>query len=238
MILGARTGAWAKSGGDWVNPYVTDGMVAMWDGEWNAGGGVHDLSATKWKELISGTDCESVGTPTWGDKFFRSTSNKNSAYFNSFCPDTINAPGHTVEIVSEKRTDSRGVIWGSYGINGANGSNFEYYRSHKYFRAYYNASPDIRSDSYTFPIGVTKYFAACRDGDEYSIKDGEGRKLASTETAVRNLKQSVMRIGTDSRTLSMCFDGDIFCIRVYNRALTTEEIAHNYAIDKARFNLP
>ena len=237
MMLGARTGAWAKAGG-WVNPYVTDGMVAMWDGEWNAGGGVHDLSATKWKELISGTDCEAVGTPTWGDKFFRSTSHNNSAYFNSFCPDTTNAPGHTVEIVSKKRTNLRGVIWGSYSITGANGVNFEYHSDYSYFRSYYFGSPDIRSDFHTFPIGVTKYFAACRDGDEYSIKDGEGRKLASINTNARNFKQSVMRIGTDSRTNYMCFDGDIFCIRVYNRALTADEIAANYAIDKARFGLP
>ena len=30
---------------------------------------------------------------------------------------------------------------------------------------------------------------------------------------------------------------DYYCIRLYSRALTAEEIAHNYAIDKARFNL-
>ena len=50
MMIGARTAAWAKSGG-WVNPYVPDGLVAMWDGEWNAGGGVHDPNATVWKDL-------------------------------------------------------------------------------------------------------------------------------------------------------------------------------------------
>ena len=32
------------AGGGWKNPYVTDGLVAMWDGEWNVGGGV--ISAT------------------------------------------------------------------------------------------------------------------------------------------------------------------------------------------------
>lgn len=29
-----------------------------------------------------------------------------------------------------------------------------------------------------------------------------------------------------------------YCFRVYNRTLTDEEIAHNYAVDKERFNLP
>ena len=31
---------------------------------------------------------------------------------------------------------------------------------------------------------------------------------------------------------------NIYSLRVYNRPLTAEEIAHNYTVDKARFNLP
>ena len=34
------------------------------------------------------------------------------------------------------------------------------------------------------------------------------------------------------------FRGKVFNVRIYSRALTAEEIAYNYAIDKARFNLP
>ena len=34
------------------------------------------------------------------------------------------------------------------------------------------------------------------------------------------------------------FFGEIFNIRIYSRVLTADEIAANYAIDKARFNLP
>ena len=30
-------GAWGI-GRPWTNPYVTDGLVAMWDAEWNVGG--------------------------------------------------------------------------------------------------------------------------------------------------------------------------------------------------------
>lgn len=33
------------------NPYITSGLVAMWDGEWNAAVGVHDPNATIWKDL-------------------------------------------------------------------------------------------------------------------------------------------------------------------------------------------
>ena len=41
MMLGARTAAWAKYGYA-AKDYVQDGLVAMWDGEWNAGAGIHD----------------------------------------------------------------------------------------------------------------------------------------------------------------------------------------------------
>jgi len=34
------------------------------------------------------------------------------------------------------------------------------------------------------------------------------------------------------------FRGKIYCVRLYSRALTADEIAANYAIDKIRFNLP
>ena len=32
--------------------------------------------------------------------------------------------------------------------------------------------------------------------------------------------------------------GTVYGCRMYSRALTAEELAHNYAVDKARFNLP
>ena len=38
----------------WKNPYVTDGLVAMWDGTWNAPGGVHDCDSAVILELVSG----------------------------------------------------------------------------------------------------------------------------------------------------------------------------------------
>jgi hypothetical protein len=34
------------------------------------------------------------------------------------------------------------------------------------------------------------------------------------------------------------FVGEVCALRLYSRALTADEIAHNYAVDKERFNLP
>ena len=54
---------------EWVNPYVTDGLVAMWDGEWNAGGGVHDPNATVWKDLVGNRDATLTGDISWGANY-------------------------------------------------------------------------------------------------------------------------------------------------------------------------
>ena len=48
----------------WQNPYVTDGLLAMWDGRWNAPGGVHDCNSTNIFELVSGKNEVLEGTIT------------------------------------------------------------------------------------------------------------------------------------------------------------------------------
>ena len=52
--LGAASSIARSSAKSFENPYITDGLVAMFDGEWNAGFGKHNLSATSWKDLVSG----------------------------------------------------------------------------------------------------------------------------------------------------------------------------------------
>ena len=38
MILAARNAYWVWEN-PWKNPYITDGLISMWDGQWNVGGG-------------------------------------------------------------------------------------------------------------------------------------------------------------------------------------------------------
>lgn len=52
-LLGKNIFFWVQKAGGWTNPYVTDGLIAQYDGEWNAGGGIHNASAPTWKNLGS-----------------------------------------------------------------------------------------------------------------------------------------------------------------------------------------
>ena len=52
---------------DWIkkhtNPYITDGLIAMWDGTWNIGLGTHDEMTTVWRDITgNGYDIPIAGT--------------------------------------------------------------------------------------------------------------------------------------------------------------------------------
>lgn len=42
----------------WTNPYISDGLVAMWDGIWNVAPRKHDPNTKVWKDLISGYELD------------------------------------------------------------------------------------------------------------------------------------------------------------------------------------
>lgn len=43
--------------------------------------------------------------------------------------------------------------------------------------------------------------------------------------------------GIGARSNSEIVNMNVYCFRVYNRALTSAEIAYNRAVDEARFNI-
>ena len=52
--LAASNIAFADSKEQLENPYIQDGLIAMWDGEWNVGLGTHDDKSPEWKNLVEG----------------------------------------------------------------------------------------------------------------------------------------------------------------------------------------
>jgi len=61
---------------------------------------------------------------------------------------------------------------------------------------------------------------------------------AATATTGNLFGNDVTFFGGSGRYWDSGEDGYAYGLRVYNRALTSTEIAYNYAIDKERFNLP
>ena len=243
-------GASGSNGGNapgWVNPYVTDGLIVQLDGEWNVAGGIHDPSATSWKELISGTDCAIVGNLStnysWGEKsLMRNTENRGYFIYDAtaLLQDAFRAATFTVEattsqpvnnanwqaqIINICRTSQTGAY--SQGIiarwrredNGAMGS---------------LSSAKYHSGSYTTlsTRDALATFACTYNAGQYvSYLDGE-QKSTGSATPDSTIDGVWVRLGS----VSYGFRGHYHSIRVYSRALTAAEIAANSAVDRARFN--
>ena len=221
--------------------YVQDGLVAHWDGIENADYNKHDETISYWHDLKRGIDCEwgGNGVPLWTNNCWRSTS-RSYQYFIASYPNMGVNTNYTCEFVTMHNGSARGVIIGSYQIDypGQNtGYNFEYY--YDKFRTWLDASPDFSTPNETFIQDKIHYFASLKEGNKYKTINDDGVQLVGiTNNNGKHLTQQTCYIGSDARTGSMCWIGNIYAIRIYDRSLSTEEIKENSLIDKIRFNLP
>ena len=207
----------------WTNPYVTNGLVAMWDGEWNAGGGVHDPNATSWVDLVGDT---SYSIPN-------GMTNDGNAYRSNYCSAArLNLPSLTsfsieacLKLNAFSANDSR-IIVSDKGVQSffatVSGGGLLSCATTNGSDASFTFSGDARFVSRT---------CSCTVGSEAKIYcDGKQKG-----NAVSYLPQTPTYYNFPG---SSAVDVSLYCFRIYSRALTAAEIAHNYAVDKERFNLP
>ncbi|WP_203334367.1 LamG domain-containing protein [Planococcus beigongshangi] len=64
----------------------------------------------------------------------------------------------------------------------------------------------------------------------------DGKKTQQTANVPINIVNGKVSIGQNGNKYDF-FNGFVYSAKVYNRALTPEEIAHNYAMEKERWNL-
>ena len=232
-MLGARTGAWAKSGGGvpTARDYVQDGLIAMWDGIENAGLCVHDPNATVWKDLTgSGYNFQ---IPTVGVEIKKNCISKDlGASLSTLLPETSRQE-FSVEIVTNiiSCDSGVGIIWAANPewIGG-----FLFHRSSMMIQFYYPWKV-LKQLNYSDNIGITKSWSINWNPSAQNLFCNNSI-LASTQNKIDNrniLSRWFLGDYNGNRNSKV----DYYCIRLYSRALTDEEIAANYAIDKARFGL-
>ncbi len=214
------------------NPYVSNGLIAMWDGDWNAGWDEHDSTATVWKDLVGGYDLtgQITGNSKWRDNsmyfqgnqspptYFRldttEKSNELSNAAKSFCitfkADPVRGNGQTIVMPNANQSliicpVKQGSITLGYG--GSRARSFTDTNYWHFFYYEYNKSSVVI------------------DNVAYSL-DLWGEQL----------KGSVLCIGGTGLGYQG-FDGTIGNIKMYSRGLTSAEVAKNYGIDKERFGI-
>jgi hypothetical protein len=206
--------------------YVSDGLVAMWDGIENAGFGNHDPNAIVWKDLIGGIGDISVSNSNYNGTGYSWNTEKSNTK-GSLTASTIDNI-IAMEIVA---------MCPNYSSN-KTGVSFVMLRNTSSYRklaAYVRGRSQFEVKGYKVgfsfaPTPNTKY--------SYSIVFDEPFLSVNGITQTKTSKNAVW--GKDSSN-DVVFGGyassTLFSVRFYSRKLSSLEISKNYAIDKIRFGL-
>lgn len=203
--------------------YVQDGLIAMWDGIENAGWGVHNPNATEWKDLVGDNDITLVGG-VFGDTALIC----NGTQYGGHNDNVVN--GVQIELVANAKQQKRRCWIASTGQSlSSKYSGFVGWYDRGLCFGLYDTARSLTlgtAISYSFAVNSNRTF--------------ENNALVATESGKSDLTPQAARgicvvVGGQMNNPLKC---DIHCLRIYSRALTDEEIAHNYKIDKERFNLP
>ena len=225
--VAARQSYIAGEEGKVTIPYVVDGLVAMWDGEWNVGIGEHDDSTTVWVDLSgNGNDLEVDNVYChWENNCLRSDIVRRNILFarsdKAFSYETC-------EFVME-RMEFPGLVsfsgMGDYKM-------FEYDVSYVQFISPYTETVE----GVVFP---SKASCQCiyNGGSSVSawingmpMTRGSARNNWAYASRVQNFG-----IGGGSAYQQYQMTGRIFSVRLYSRKLSESELAHNLELDMTRF---
>lgn len=234
------------------NPYITDGLIAHWDGIWNAGIGLHDSNAAVWKDLagVQG-DMPIPQTLSVGDDSLYTVSRKVIDMKNLVSPalaEAINSGAITVEFVGRmfcednyndpimsvfKNLSCRPLT--VIGVSAAAGR-------------WRRCRASLRAIDGTF-IGSSSTVWE-KDGGRASLSIvWNGESMTQFVNGAYNWTGSAVQHESADATTGMYLrllamptaqygsDMEVCRISIYGRALTDDEILHNHEIDKERFGL-
>ena len=222
-LLGSRD---VSDGGSFTaKDYVQDGLVAMWDGIENAGWGVHDASATMWKDLVGEHNvalgggmsfasnalvCTAQGIAT-GTSISESIAAIEFVEFHS-----VRQDGMPFQLKSSRQC----VLRNTYDT--------------------YSFSQNATDSSMPYQFGSIHavYVALASDGtiDTCYIDGVDVTSQKRARDANIGFYGGVRIGGATASYFS--YYGSLYALRVRSSTLTSAEIAINYAVDKLRFNLP
>lgn len=216
----------------WKNPYVTDGLIAMWDAEWNAGPGEHDATATTWKNLVSGgVDATTSGSNVWSSNYVSGGKGfvVASAIFSGLTAWTVEAAWETSNAVNGYASALGKNQGNNYGVSALG----RWDKSELIYGSV--GGVNVTWDS----AGYGARTSSLRTNGTTAYLGRNGVASASKAVSATNLSTwagiSTWYIATAAAAGQK---NKFYCLRIYNKFRTLSEIAANYAVDKQRFGWP
>ena len=211
--------------------YVTSGLKLLLDGRNNTGSG-HNSSATTWNDLSGNSNNGTLINTTWNDNYL-SFNGSNTGVMTKH----ISSSYYTLEAIvkiNEIQSGEKDILVeyqaGGMGIDVTDG----YPRIQGYINGSY-----VNYKSSTL-LETNKIYSITGSYDGSSLKlyvngvlDGSNSVSGTIGTPTSG---TVFALGCNPSASQACegtqyLNGNIYSARVYNRALTYDEIRHNYAVD-------
>lgn len=213
-----------------IDSYIHDGANLFLDGIWNSAEGVHSDTLTSWVDLSGNCQPTPLGTGnTVGTNCIASDGTLNG---RMTVPDVnpIDLTTFTLEVIykNDSGLNDNQVILGrhnrtSYYVNIANNKLTTWIGGTAKTVANSLSNANVHTLQLTC-VGTSA--TAFVDG----VKTAENYAVNAIST------NDPLCLFGNART-GICFNGSIMAVRLHNRILTDAEIAQNFEIDKARFEL-
>ena len=217
-----------------TNNYISDGLVVYYD--LNQKNGVQnnilkDLSGNGNDGIINGATVQNGYLQFDGIDDWVSIKELNYSNVTIEAVVEYNQVPSNDEMSITSNFENGGYALSNYSLKGSTPYNkFTAYVTDKYY--------SIASDN-EIKTKHKYYLSGSYDGNKLTLsEDGNISSLQVEGTIKYPLNSTIMVLGTNpygTSAYSSFFNGKIYAVRIYNRALTEKEIMNNYTIDKVRF---
>lgn len=232
--------AWNPSAAD----YIQDGLVAMWDGIENVGWGEFAPDATSWIDLVNGVPFVPVSASRMSvGPSYINVANTGMRTDLPGVSDIFASHNFSFQVVLRSNSDSTAATTafcsagvtrpGFTGANSASGlATFGTLNAGSWGTGMNAGYGSIVSASYVaMPISNDGTRVLLYKGSKYIGDMGRAPDKSP-------LSSNRLSIGINAFNPQLiAVDMDYFSVRIYNRALSAEEVAYNNEIDKMRFGL-
>ena len=232
--------------------YIKGGLILRYDGIQNTRSG-NNPNATVWEDLSGNDNDVSLGLSNSFDNNSCVFTKSTNSGFSIANPLTTQDNEFTIECLAKCNTTETSTSeirnlfnWFWEMRSSMSGNNYiQCIRSYtgEYALSIYDGTNNIvkqisKIEPYTFYETQVSF-----SNNQIKVYvNGKLENEATSSTAVRNIidNNKYIDIGcakTWDNTIQLRLDGNIYFFRVYNRALSDEEIRHNYELDVDRFKI-
>ena len=209
--------------------YSNDGLLLNFDARRNIGD-TYSSSTTTWKDISgNNNDLKLVGRVTWSD-YSLVLSGLEKAEVSNIAPKFVTI--ETTMSLTESRSSVIGSNLGLFKIINEQGDGIQISISPKNMECIiiYDIGYNTYSDSFSISFTDKQYIA--------TTYDGKVIKMFLNGNLVKSINVSgFIDYGSDTANLYIGNSGYLYNLRVYDRALSDEEIKTNYNFDNTRYKI-